>query len=246
MKILVLIINYGSDNKEYCQKMVDTLCGITGYDFTIKAFSPGPTEIKNCREILIAGRFGFNFIEGLYDYLRAVKLDPWDYILFTENDNLFTQENFDTFFKYAKSDDYTIGFLRYSEENGLKYLIDLSNDFKIVEMLEGDTLARFDCCHQGCWFLPTKTVKKFLEKKPDPSEVLLIDGKYVESGENKMSNYYYSEKFPGSKEGIKKFIPLFDFENLLIHHQSNKHINRYCNSLLVTDLINERDKLRKV
>jgi len=242
MRVLVLVINFGNGNQAYCQRLIDTLCDIKGYAFSIRVFSDAPTTLDNCEEILITTRTGFNFIEGLYDYLSSVDLEQWDYVLFTENDNLFTQDNLDTFFKYKQADDFAIGFLRYSELDGVKYIIDMHDTFNVEEIRDGN-FVRFDSCHQGSWFLPTRTVKRFLLNRPAPCQELVVNGKCIESGENKMSNFYYSDKFPGSRDGVKRYISLVDLEKLLVHHQSDKHIDHYCKSLPLRDLLRFRDKI---
>ena len=60
--------------------------------------------------------------------------------------------------------------------------------------------------------------------------------------EDKISNYFYSEFWPGTNLGIKKFIPFCDFEQSLIHHQSNKYVNVYNDLPSVSELINQRNE----
>lgn len=238
-KILVLISNYGTSQLTYCQNLINSLGIIEGYKFEIKVFSSSNDILANCENIMVTNYYSTDFPNCIYDYLRNNNYDDYDYILFSENDLLFTESNFNTYFKYVKSDDYTIGFLRYEEKNGDKYLIDcgyseskfsIKNKIGIQEIYE-NILYRLDNCHQGCWFLKKEIVTILLKK---------ISIGYTL--EDKASNFFYSESFPGNTQGIKKYIPISDFENLLIHHQPNKYVNIYSDLPSITELIKERNE----
>jgi hypothetical protein len=241
-KILVLISNYGENQSFFCQKMIDELKMCKKYFFDIKVFSSKNIKYEECENIQINNRIGHDFPNSLYDFLRNHDLTKYSHILFTENDLFFSEINFDTYFKYETYllEEYSsIGFLRYEQKNGDKFLIDCGYDNNKISFSEKRGIVEFttnnmfrtENCHQGCWFLNSKHVQKILN--------LVNIGPTLE---DKASNFYYSESWPGNKNGIKKFIPFCDFEKLLIHHQPNKYVGIYDNLPSVSELITQRNE----
>jgi hypothetical protein len=241
-KVLVLIINYGTNQSEFCLSLIKELKNIKNYLLDIKIFSSTEQVFDECENFYIQNYEGYNFSNSIYDYLKKSNLSNYTHVLMTENDILFTQKNFDYYFEYEKkklSEDLTFGFLRYEIKENQKFLIDCGHNedkicFKsnegIVEILE-NKLFRTKNCHQGCWMFSVKNLQKIIH--------IILPGLSLE---DKISNYFYSEIWPGTSLGIKKFTPFCDFENFLIHHQSNKYINIYDDLPSVSELINQRNE----
>jgi hypothetical protein len=223
--------------------MVAGLKKIKGHTLDIKIFSSVPCGFNGCDEILIEDKKGWEFALGIYDYLKKQDLSTWDYVLMTENDILYKEENFDTVFKYEDKP-FAISFMRYEEKEGIQYFTDaqfyedkttFEQRFGIVETIEDGKFIRFENCHQGSWFLKTEIVKRLL--------------KAVTLGtclEGKVSNFYFSEKWPGTAAGIKKFVPVDDIQKLMVHHMPNKYINFYKPSIKVETFVAESKKLEEV
>jgi len=246
MKILVLISNYGTSQLNFCQNLIDELNSIEEYKFTIKVFSTQNNTLNNCEEFITNSYTNNEFSRAIYDFLYDFNFSEFDYILFTENDLFFTKENFETFFKYQKlinQNEFSIGFWRYELKNNLKLLIDLGYDDRKISFLnkkvfisltEDKVFFRTKAVHQGCWFLGSDIVKK-----------LLIDISIGHTLEDKVSNFYFSEEWPGNTNGIKQILPFMEFENLLIHHQPNKYVNIYQDLPSIDNLIEERKLILK-
>jgi hypothetical protein len=123
MNILVLVINHGTKQKGYCEKLIESFNDMQGYSFTVKVFSSEICGFRNCDEIKGSKFSDVNFILNAYDYMRYNDVSFYDYILLTDNDLLYSKENFDTFFKHRTSDAYTIGFVLYEEKAGVRYVV---------------------------------------------------------------------------------------------------------------------------
>lgn len=241
-KILVLIINHGINQIEFCYNQIKELKNIKKYFFDIKVFSSSSHIFENCENIQVTNYDGHNFSLSAYDYLKQCDLSNYTHVLLTENDILFNEINFDYFFSNEESfnnENFTIGFIRYEVKGNEKYLIDcgyddgkisFSNKKGIVETIE-NKLFRTENCHQGCWILPVHKLKNIIDK--------ISIGPTLE---DKVSNYFYSESWPGTNHGIKKFIPFCDFNKLLIYHQPNKYVNIYKNLPSVSELINQKNE----
>lgn len=241
-KILVLISNYGSNQLNFCQILISGLLSINKYSFDIKVFSSEDTSFEGCENIIVRNYSGHDFPNSIYDYLKQVSLESYSHILFTENDLFFSEVNFDTYFNYESkltSQNETIGFLRYEIKNEGKYLIDcgynsdklsFSNKNGIME-INDISMFRYKNCHQGCWFLNKSQVIKIINEISVGSTL-----------EDKASNFYYSEFWPGTQNGIKKYIPFCSFEDLLIHHQPNKYVNIYNDLPSIINLLSERNE----
>jgi hypothetical protein len=245
-KILVLISNYGENQINYCRNLIDTLNSIKNREIIVKVFSSKKNNFENCEEIIVDNYQNHDFPNSLYDYLKNHQLSNYDYILFTENDLLFTEENFNTFFKYQKLVDekiYSIGFWRYEIKNGEKFFIDLGYGENKISFIKNKVVDYFTedliflktlSVHQGCWLLRSDVVIELLPK--------INIGHTLE---DKVSNYYHSENWPGTMSGIKQLIPVNDIEGILIHHQPNKYINIYSDLPSLNNLINEKKEFFK-
>lgn len=240
-KILVLIINYGTNQINFCSNLISNLLSFKNYNFNIKVFSSVNTNFDECENFYVTNYDGNNFALSVYDYLKSIKLSEYSHILLTENDILFTQENFDSFFRFERnytSKNIVMGFLRYELRDGDRFLIDCGyNENKIsLSTKKGiteidDNLFINENCHQGCWFLPSNLVLD-----------LLHNINVGHTLEDKVSNYFYSQHWPGTLNGIKKFIPICSFEECLIHHQPNKYVNVYRDLPSISELIKQRDE----
>jgi hypothetical protein len=225
IKILSLVINYGANQSNFCQNLVNSLFNIE-YSNEIIVFSDRQNDLDNCSQIICQNYNGFDFGMNAIDYLKNSKLDEYTHILVTENDLLFKNENFKTFFNHEHklNQNEAIGFLRYEFLNGQKYLVDgnygsnkLSLTSPMKEILEIDeSYFTPTNCHQGCFFLRKDQLQEVLSKINIGIEL-----------EEKVSKVYFGNQFPGSDIGIKRKIPIKEIENILIHHQPNKYVNIY-------------------
>lgn len=239
-RIIVLISNYGVTQLEYCKKLIYELSQITGYEITIKIFSSNQNSFEGHEEIIVNNYLGSDFSLGIYDYLNNnidyIKSN-FDYVLLTENDMIFNQKNFDTYFKYEtkiENDDYTIGFLRYENKNNEKYLIDLHYHFSvnlttndgIIDIINNSMIS-FENPHQGCFMIRTNQFYQISKQ--------INIGKCLE---DKVSKIYFSRNNIGSQNGIKRYVPLEDVDNLLIHHQPDKYVNLFTKITNLNELKN--------
>lgn len=239
MKILACVMNYGTSQKQLCENVINRFNSIQGHDISVKVFSSEICGFQGCEEILVTKYQGVYFIDGIYDYLRENSLSEYTHVLMLENDLLFSQENFDTYAKYesAMPSGSTLGFMVKEEKDGEWYVIhpvlhkdasSFKEKFSIAEMSLDGKFVRFVNCHQSSWFLAVPQLKYFLANPPTPAEWLVIEGKTQERDfERNTAQFYFSEKFPGSRDGLRKWIPMADFEKMLVHHQPNKFIGMY-------------------
>lgn len=266
MKFLLYISNYGLNNLKYLYKILDEYQSMN-HDFDIIIDSTH--EIKKIKDIQI-----FVYPEAKQDLtwkhrnhikqLKTTNLLDYDYIMYSENDILITQENLDTFIKLEKEVPFnsSIGFMRYEEKNGNKYLIDIEpKEIQIMEIWQRKNRPYFTPLnlHQGCWLL---SIEKFIDLIQTPYNHFetiyeftlyppirndLTKGFFTEM--HNMGNYGPLEMAasePYCVFGIKKYSPLDEnFYKLLIHHLPNKYLDKesHKNAWKVSDFVGEVKKL---
>ena len=222
MKILTLIPNFGNGNISYLKNLLENLNLITSIDFDIILFSTQYNDsltdlIK--KEIVCPESIGTNLTLEPYRYLATNSITDYDYIFYTENDLLFTEQNFTSFFKWHEKLKPTAvpGFVRYEVKDSTRYLVDAHElPSPPITMVDFKEYVQFSNTHAGCWLLSTSQYT-----------ILMLKGLYPgHTMEDRASNVYKGP-WPGSDIGFPKLIPCEDFENFLIHHQPNKYCHVY-------------------
>lgn len=219
--ILSFFINYGNNQTHYLDKIIKELDSIENCNFFKIIFCTHLSEFKskNIQQILLPSDIGKELTFQPYIWLEKNKefIDQFDYILYNENDNFISKENLFEFFywnsfleKYNKC----CGFIRYEINNdGNRYIVDPNGIIGLIE-IGGIKFFSIKNIHSGCWLLSKEQYKQKIEKNINKIGITL---------EDRASNIYKSNFWPGTDWGIEKFFPCDKYLKLLIHHMPNKY-----------------------
>ena len=220
MKVLAVLVNYGSEQLDYLQQVVSEFTSFKKYDVSVIVNSNIPIDIEGVDQV--------NVIE-LEDYqllpitCRQVLLDHKDYFhifIYGENDHLFKEHHIDNYIKYANiiPDDRITGLIQYEENNTGKhypaYHAHYDWEYGSVEEYGGKKFAHFTNIHQATFMLTKQQLNKICN---------LYDFTQF-FGES-----HYSVKCKTNTDiyqfcRMKKMICISDFEDNLIHHLPNIYI----------------------
>ena len=218
-----MIVSFGSHQDDYLYKSIQTLKEIEGCVFDFVLFcthNEHNWDTQNIETCKYSDSIGFDLAIQPYNYMKqnSDKLRAYDYIMYTENDILYTAENIQMFIKHnsiLQRYNACCGFIRYEVMDDKKYILDFTSkvvENKLVEDVE--YIITQQNVHSGCWILSYEQLVPLLD------EVQRIGG----SLEDRASNVYYSNRWPGSLWGIEKLIPKCELNSLLVHHMPNKYV----------------------
>lgn len=219
--ILSFFINYGENQTHYLEKILTELDSIENCNFLKIIFCTHLYNFKskNIHQILLPLNIGVDLTLQPYIWLEKNKkiIDHFDYILYNENDNFISRENLFEFIhwnNFLEKHNKCCGFIRYEINNdGNKYIVDPDG---ILDQLEIDGIKFFTIknIHSGCWLLSKKQYKQKIETNLDKIGITL---------EDRASNVYKSNFWPGTHWGIEKLFPCNEYFKLLIHHMPDKY-----------------------
>lgn len=226
--IMVSIVNYGDEQLEYLQQVIDSLNSFKKYDVTIYVI----TNIK-LNEIINGVDYFIN-IDKLPSWellpLMARKVinhhrNEYDYYLYTENDHLWLEEHIDNYIRYEKilPDNYISGLIQYEYDKKnyhypgyfkSKIKGKFEWDYNSVETFNGLQFAHFNNVHQASFLISKKKLLRICNKH---------------DLNNLWSKDEYSLKCKVNTEiyqwaGLKKVICISEFYYNLIHHLPNVYI----------------------
>lgn len=243
-KLLVVIVNYGSEQIKYLEQVVTELKSFKKYEVTI--------IINSNIALNITGTDKVNVIE-LDDYqllpLTCRKTiwnnkDKYDYFIYTENDHLFLEKHIDKHIEYSKilPKNRISGLIQYEEDETGKYYpgyhLHFNWNYNSIETYGNKKFAHFNNVHQASFIL-TKEQLLRVGKKID--FVNLVDDKdskqvkFLKKTFRKITKIdllnkeEYSVKCKVNTDiyqyaGMKKLICISEFEDNLIHHLPNLYI----------------------
>lgn len=236
-KILCFIASYSNIKEFY--KVLDTINSYKNYELDIIIYTTENIEDKylsdNVKVKMYPKTIGHNLVlEHRSDIIP--NLEKYDLFLYLENDILIKEETINTFVRENKylPDDTSIGFIRYEEYDGKRYLNEFMpnsghNHLPKYTNLNDRVYFSLDNVHQGCWLLEKRNLQTLLA--PDKKQFNLDLGPGLEAG---ASNFYRAGAWPGLPNSICKVYPIDCIDDLFIHHASNKHTQT--NRGFMTDL----------
>lgn len=220
--ILAVLVNYGEEQLQYLQQVVNELKSFKKYNVTIFVNSNIPLDM----------------IEGV-DYVNIIKLndyqllpltckqviwnykDEFDIFLFGENDHLFKEYHIDKHLEYTSilPENRITGLIQYEQnETGRYYPAYHAHydwDYNSLEEYGGKKFAHFTNIHQATFIL----TRKQLLKVGEMYDFTQFFGPSHYSVKCKVNTDIYQFC------GMKKLICISDFENNLIHHLPNIYID---------------------
>lgn len=222
MKILIVVVNYGIKNDSYLNKVLENfLAWSYNTDIIVtsnldKDLGPEVQVIKGYptsdpRSLAYVHRS--LFVEHVNDY---------DLFIYSEDDMLITQENFEAFLEVTSHlpEEEVVGFLRY--ETGLDNSInlpDLHGNFhwyiNSLKHIEPYIFAQYSNKHSGAYILTQSQLKIAIDSGnyeliPDESGYRVL-----EKAASKLFDFC----------NLNKVICISQVDRFLIHHIPNKYVN---------------------
>ena len=148
---------------------------------------------------------------------------------------MISESNIDNFIQWNEkltSHNCCCGFIRYENKDDTIYAVDFIYSIGGYEIIDDVRYAQtYDNVHSGCWMFTISQLNTIIPHIPSS---------IGHSLEDRASNVYNSGRWPGSGWGIKKLIPVYDVNKLLVHHMTNKYVvdlNTPHGKLRIEDLV---------
>ena len=223
INVLFVLVNYGSEQITYLEKVVKEIKSFEKYNTTI--------IVNSNIDLYIEGIDKVNIFDNLSDYqllpLTCRKTifenkDNYDMFVYGENDHLFKEFHLDKHLEYSLilPENRISGLIQYEEsKDGFKYypayFKNFEWDFNSVEIYDNLLFAHFSNVHQASFILTKKQLNKICQK----NNFCEFFAKSNYSFKCKVNTDIYEFS------GMKKVICISEFKENLIHHLPNLYIN---------------------
>ena len=244
MKILTVIVNYGTEQLHFLEKMICSLKSFKKYKVFIVVHSNISIKINGIDELKIFNLDDYKLLPLTCRKTIWEKKDNYDLLCYSENDLLLREIHFDKHIEYEKilPKNRISGLIRYEFDGKKKYYPDYHGDFdwkfNSIEKFNNKYFAHFTNLHQGC-FIVTKSQLKSIGAKFDFSELVKDEIPLIYKLKMKISKklnlkvkkyYIYDDMCKTCTDlyqygGMKKVICISEFSENLIHHLPNIYIN---------------------
>ena len=225
--ILAVIVNYGDEQLNYLEQVVQELKSFKKYNVTVM--------VNSNIELSIPGVDHVNIIElNDYQHLPATckqviyhYRDKFDGFIYTENDHLWKEHHLDNHIRYSKilPEDRIPGLIQYEETaTGEKsYCAFLDNHFiKGSKEIHSDLeFCRLSNVHQASYFITKKQLDRVIQYNMEYFENICS---------NKTKTLGYSVKCRVNTDlfefsNWEKVICISEFDENLIHHLPNFYVD---------------------
>lgn len=222
MKILAVIVNYGSEQLGYLQQVVTELKSFEKYSVTVVVHSNIPLDfIDGIDQVNVIELDDYQLLPMTCRQVINMEADNFDYFIFTENDHLWKEKHVDKFIEYTSilPENRIAGLIQYEfNETGRyypAYHVFYDWDYNSVEEYGGKKFAHFKNVHQASFILSKEQLKR-IKKDRDFTQFFSNDHYSVKCKTN-TDIYQYA--------GMKKVICISEFDDNLIHHLPNVYID---------------------
>lgn len=219
--ILAVLVNYGEEQLNYLEQVVQELKSFTNYNVTVIVNSNIKLDIPGIDYVNEIRLNDYQLLPLTCKQVIWHYRDEFDVFLFGENDHLFKEHHIDNYLRYTSilPKNRIAGLIQYEENETGKYYpayhAHYDWDYNSVEEYDGLKFAHFTNIHQATFIL-TK-------------EQLLQIGQMYDFTQF-FGPSHYSVKCKVNTDiyqfcGMKKLICISEFDNNLIHHLPNVYIN---------------------
>lgn len=221
IKVLAVLVNYGNEQLEYLQTVVDNLKLFKKYNVTVIVNSSIPLDkINGIDHVNVVQLDNYQLLpmtcrEVLWHYR-----EDFDVFLYGENDHLFEEKHIDRHIEYTKvlPADRIAGLIQFEEnEHGRFYPAYHANygwDYDSVEEFNGKKFAHFTNVHQATLIL----TREQLLKIGNMHTFTQFFGESHYSAKCKVNTDVYQFC------GMKKMICISELKDNSIHHLPNIYI----------------------
>ncbi len=244
IKILAVLVNYGDEQIDYLEKVVDQLKQFKKYEVTVIINSNIPLEIKGADKVNIIKLEDYQLLPLTCKTVIWENKDNYDIFIYGENDHLFLEKHVDNHLKYTEilPKNRMPGLLQYEEADNQFYYPGYHSgfewNFNSVEIYGNKRFAFFKNVHQATFIVTKEQLLKVSKKikftelvnEDDPKLISIIKRGIKKVFKKDLSKIkLYSEKCKVNTDvflygGMKKMICISDFNDNLIHHLPNLYI----------------------
>jgi len=220
-KILAVLVNYGTDQLNYLEQVVQELKSFKKYDVTIIVNSNIKLDILDIDHVNVVELNDYQLLPLTCKQVLWHYRNDFDIFLFGENDHLFKEHHIDKYLEYTSilPENRIAGLIQYEENKTGRYYpayhAHYDWDYNSVEEYAGKKFAHFTNIHQATFII----TKKQLHKIGEMYNFTQFFGPSHYSVKCKVNTDIYQFC------GMKKIICISDFEDNLIHHLPNVYIN---------------------
>tara|TARA_B100001094_G_C18145051_1_gene780198 strand:+ start:165 stop:929 length:765 start_codon:yes stop_codon:yes gene_type:complete len=240
MRVLAVLVNYGTEQLNYLEQVISELKSFKKYDISIVVNSNIPIDINSIDHVNVIELEDYQLLPLTCKQVIWHYRNNFDIFLYGENDHLFKEIHLDRYLEYNKilPKNRITGLIQYEENNLDKYYpayhAHYDWDYDSVEEYSGKKFAHFTNIHQATFILTKE-------------QLLNIGSEYDFTqffGES-----HYSVKCKVNTDiyqfgKMKKLICISDFEDNLIHHLPNVYINGADGYVKADGTIGQRAKQR--
>lgn len=244
MKLLAVLVNYGDEQLDYLQEVVDGLRKFVNYKVTIIVQSNIPLNIIGVDKVNVVKLNNYQLLplscrKEIWD-----RKEDYDVFVYGENDHLFVEKHIDKHIEYSNilPENRIPGLIQFEEnEKGYYYPGYHSHfdwDLDSVEEFGGKKFAYFSNTHQATFILTkaqlNKVSKNINFKKLVRFKPFYIVNNLLNSIRKKINvaikePFRYSYKCKVNTDvydfgGMKKVICITELDDNLIHHLPNLYI----------------------
>lgn len=220
MKLLAVLVNFGTEQLNYLEQVVNKLKSFKNYDVDIVVHTNIKTYLKGIEE-KIFNLPNFQYLPLTCKATIWDRRNEYDVFLFGENDHLFLEHHVTKHLKYEKilPENRISGLIQYEENaNGYYYPAYHANyewDYNSVEKHGGKLFAHFTNVHQATFILSKKQLLRIGELHDFKGYFGKSRGYSVKCKVN-TDIYQFC--------GMRKLICISDFKKNMIHHLPNIYI----------------------
>jgi len=222
MNILAVIVNYGTEQLNFLQQVVNELKSFKKYKVTVVVHSNIPLDdLQNIDHVNVIELENYQLLPMTCRQTINQESDNFDLFIFSENDHLWKERHIDKYIEYSKvlPENRIPGLIQYEEDETGRYYPAYHAyydwDYNSVEEYGGKKFAHFTNVHQAS-FIISKEVLNRIKETRDFNQFFGQDQYSVKCKTN-TDIYLHS--------GMKKVICISEFEDNLIHHLPNIYIN---------------------
>lgn len=222
LNLLAVLVNFGKDQLNYLEQVVNELKSFTSYNVTVIVNSNIPLSIKNIDKVNIINNLSNNQLLPLTCRTTILEnKENFDIFIYSENDHLFKEHHVDKHIEYSSflPENKIPGLIQYEiNETGYYYPAYHANydwDYNSVETYNNKIFAHFKNVHQASFILTKKQLDKICEKH----NFTYFFGSSHYSAKCRVNTDIYDFG------GMKKLICISEFKYNLIHHLPNLYIN---------------------
>ena len=219
--ILAVLVNYGEDQLQYLEQVINKLKSFQKYEVSIVVNSNIPLNINGIDLVNVIQLDDYQLLPLTCRQVIWDHKDDFDVFLYGENDHLFKEHHIDKHLKYTSflPKNRITGLVQYEEDSTGKfypaYHAPYNWDYDSVEEHNGLKFAHFTNIHQATFIL-TKEQLHTIGSKFDFTQ-FFSPSRYSKKCRVNTDIYQFC--------GMKKMICIDEFEDNLIHHLPNRYIN---------------------